>query len=986
MADSNQQLNEAFDQSHPRYVVGIDLGTTNSAVSFIDSAASDEQRRVQTFSIPQRVELSSIDRLDTLPSFLYQLTDAEGEVTGPWLIRDQNRIAVVGSFARNRGTQMPGRQTSSAKSWLSHRGVDRHDAFLPWNAEDDVKLVSPVDASAAYLNHIRTAWNQQFQSDPLEDQDVVLTLPASFDEVARELTVEAARRAGLPRIALLEEPQAAFYAWLHRNASSWSTCIQPGQTILVCDIGGGTTDFTLIRVRENARNSATTDPSPDSIHASNRLSLQRVSVGQHLILGGDNLDLALAKAAESQLSEEGHQLSARQWDSLRLACRKAKENLLAHEQNQPFTINLPGVGSSLLAKSLQVSITPEMIRKVLLDGFFPEVRITDRSQQSNAGFQEFGLPYANDPAVTRHLAEFLWNNRWVQRSDQMSPSTSSEVDSIGDLTDPNAIDPTELRAARPDFVLFNGGVLEASAIRQRLTAQINHWFSSTETTNPESESTWNIEVLENPRLDLAVAQGAAYFGLVRRGEGVKIDSRSPRGFYLEVSTDPPRAMCLMPAGVEPGEQFIVKDQTFELATGIPVRFPLWVSSLRPEDQPGDVVELDRQELRPLANIQSMLELERSRKQATIPVHIKIRLTEIGTLETYLEQIDHSSRWKIDFDTRAQHETSSSNSNVQASMTVDRSAVNSETAEKVSDIIRSVFSDPPDRKPKELMRALAESIGLPKDEWSISLLRTIWTQLMEVAAYRSISAAHESRWLNLLGFCLRPGFGYAADDWRVTSTWRSVNGKIKHASATIAQETTVMWRRISGGFTAGQQFAVYQANQARIQQAVRTTKSGGSMSLGDAAEMIRLAGSLELLPIDIKLDFLAKCRGAIRGKKTHQNASAVLWAIGRVANRDPIYGPLHLVPSSEHATQTVEDLLHHEIDLPEWSFALMQVARKTGDRYRDIPMDLSEQVIAKLTMRNVDSEKIRSIREPQLRSSADQADALGDSMPLGLSLH
>ena len=425
-----------------RFIVGIDLGTTNSAVGYVDT--DREPWRVETFRVPQLVDVGQVEALETLPSFHYQPVADEATAAGlrlPW-----SREAppyTVGVFAREQGSRAPARLIASAKSWLCHSGVDRTADLLPWQGAADVERLSPVTASARYLRHIRDAWNAQFQGDPLQDQDLVLTLPASFDEVARELTVQAAAAAGLPRVVLIEEPQAAFYAWLDAHHQDWEQRVEPGQKILVCDIGGGTTDFTLIRVRHGE---------------GDKVQFHRVAVGDHLILGGDNQDLALAKHLEDQL---GGSLQPHQWAVLVRICRRLKEEVLTEACPPQLTFNLPGSGAKLIGGGVRVEVDRDQVRPLLLDGFFPFVGLDDKPRKLQSGFREFGLPYAPDPAVTRYLAAFLTAHRHA----------GEEAGHRVEQGRAGGADP-----ARPDIVLLNGGVFNSPLVRQRLLDVLQSWF------------------------------------------------------------------------------------------------------------------------------------------------------------------------------------------------------------------------------------------------------------------------------------------------------------------------------------------------------------------------------------------------------------------------------------------------------------------------------------------------------------------------------
>ena len=582
------------DQLPSRYVVGIDLGTTNSAVTYIDTQASPWKIRV--LDVPQLVAPGEVEARDTLPSFHFQpVTTSAGEsqpvnasLQLPWDKKPSKYC--VGVYARDETGKTSGRGIASAKSWLCHAAVDRTADLLPWQGANDVQRLSPVEVSSRYLKHIRHAWDAKFKSEPLADQDVVITLPASFDEVARELTVEAAAKAGLKRVVLIEEPLAAFYAWVYKHSTDWESRVSIGQKILVCDIGGGTTDFTLIRVRKSVESDAEAnadkpDGSPDKIQ------FHRVAVGNHLILGGDNLDLAIAKHLEQKLTD-GKNLQPHQWDVLVGASRNVKEQLLssdATDQDTTMTVSLPGRSAKLLGGSLKTEVTASEIRQLILDGFLPEVPIESKPLHHASGFQELGLPYASDPAITKYLAEFLTAHS--NETDQPAGSTTP--------TTPTTPTTHDAKSTRPDLILFNGGFFASPILRSATIKRIANWFQT------ESEPEWTPVLLDNDRLDLAVARGAAYYGMVRRDEGVRIAASLARSYYIDIGDQ--QAICLVPGNAEAG-QTLELDRVFQLTISQPVEFSLYVSSTRLSDAAGTIVNIDAEQMRPLPPIRTALKL------------------------------------------------------------------------------------------------------------------------------------------------------------------------------------------------------------------------------------------------------------------------------------------------------------------------------------------------------------------------------------------
>lgn len=952
---SEDSTSDAFEQQLSRFVVGIDLGTTNAAVAFIDTNKS--RPKVETFRVEQWVDFDTREARELLPSFYYQPTSDELRA----LSTNGEVEPVVGCLARDRGLQLPGRQIASAKSWLCHDGVDREAPILPWQGDDDVVKLSPVEASSRYLGHIRAAWDKQHRNHPLAEQEVVLTLPASFDQVARQLTIQAAKLAGLPRVVLIEEPQAAFYAWLNLHQDGWEQIVAPGQAILVCDIGGGTTDFTLIRVRHASQAAqefsfANADSNPTRPKT---MTLHRVAVGQHLILGGDNLDLALAKFAETKL---GKQLAPRAWDALRQACRVTKEVLLGDHPPATYTIHLPGTGSRLIGSGTQVEISAAEVEQVILDGFLPQCVLTDRPQTAQVGFQEFGLPYAHDAAITRHLASFLWDHR-----------TAGRLEEEAELSDQ--------AAARPDWLLFNGGVLASSQIRERIQSSIALWFAG-----HGCPSDWQPQVLQGERLDLAVAHGAAYFGQVRRGQGVQIEAKLARSYYLTVSQDPPQVVCIIPGSASPGDKFRLDTIQMELAIGQPVQFPIFYSATRLADEAGKCYEVDPQHFMQLPPIRTVLELPGKRRQERLPVFIEAELTQIGTLQIWCVSTDGQHRWALEFDVRATTETDRRSLD---SAATQQGIVDASTAGIARDVLEQVFAPEADLKPTQVMQALSDRLQLGRQAWPPSLLRSMWLDLMELEAGRRKSADHEARWLNLLGYTLRPGYGLAADDWRVAQTWRNCYGKLAFAAPTSRSESLILWRRIAGGFTAGQQLAVFQQVAGPLRSVLdpaKRAKGGGSLAPHEFAELLRLVGSLELLPKADKSQLGDWLIALLRVKKWASSHAPILWAIGRLGSRVPTYGPLNTVVDAQHVESWLSELqLMNTVSLPALQLALMQCARRVHDRYRDVHDLRRADVIAQLQATNAPPHYLTLVSEGGQLAHEEANQIIGESLPLGLSI-
>jgi hypothetical protein len=597
-----------------RYVVGIDLGTTNSALAYADCNALEDQEPppIAALPIPQLVAASEAAERPVLPSFLYLPAAKEfpgGALELPW---KSSGDRAVGVLARDHGAKVPSRLVSSAKSWLSHAGVDRRAPILPWTAAEDVNRVSPVTASAAFLEHLRDAWNSRVAgktaADRLENQEVFLTVPASFDAVARELTTESAAKAGLKHVTLLEEPQAAFYAWLAAQGNRWRKKVKVGDIILVCDVGGGTTDFTLITVSDEGGD----------------LALSRMAVGEHILLGGDNMDLALAHAVAASLPQGMDGLDPIQRIGLGYACRVAKETLFTDQKKAVAAVTVLGRGSKVIGGSIKTELSRELLRKVLLDGFLPKCGPGDFPVRGRrVGLTEIGLPYAADPAVTRHLARFLG-----QQAGSLHTGGTTVL---------------------PSAILFNGGVFKAVDLRRRILETLADW------------SMRPVPELDSSDLDLAVAQGAAYYGMVRRGRGVRIRGGVARSYYIGLETAVPavpgvpppiKALCVVPMGMEEGTEANVPGPEIGLVVGEPTEFRFLSSTLRRDDAVGTILDRwNSEELQELDPLETALEPDDANAGEAVPVRLHSRVTEVGTLELSCHSTRDQRRWKLEFNVR-----------------------------------------------------------------------------------------------------------------------------------------------------------------------------------------------------------------------------------------------------------------------------------------------------------------------------------------------
>ncbi|MEM7583104.1 MAG: Hsp70 family protein [Acidobacteriota bacterium] len=583
-----------------RYAVGIDLGTTHSVVAYVD--LEQESARLELLQVPQLLAASTLGERSSLPSFLYLATDdevASGACDLPWPGARQH---VTGDWARQRSAEAPTRSVVAAKSWLGHHRVDRHQPILPWQAPEGVPQISPVRAQQRYLEHLKAAWDAAHPEHRLEAQWVVLTVPASFDASARELTREAALAAGLPAdMVLLEEPQAAVYAWLADRGDQWRQDLGESDQLLVVDVGGGTTDFSLIGVEAEG----------------GELSLRRRAVGDHLLVGGDNMDLTLAHLAQGEFAARGVEVDA--WQSVALwhACRQAKEHLLQADGPESHPVTVLGRGSRLVGGTVSVELERQRVRSTLIDGFLPACRLDDAPQrQRGSGFMEVGLPFESDAAITRHLAHFL-----------------------------------RAHDGKPSRVLFNGGVLKSAALQERLLAVLGSWFDVA----PQP-------LVSTPDLDHAVARGAAFYAASKLRGGIRIRGGVGRSYYLGIESAglaipgaprPLRALCVVPKGMEEGSEIDVPGGGVGLVVGEPASFRFFSSTVREDDQAGQLLDRWRpDELVETDALEAHLPPTTEGSSEVVPVTFRSRITELGVFELWCDAAESAQQWKMEFSVRS----------------------------------------------------------------------------------------------------------------------------------------------------------------------------------------------------------------------------------------------------------------------------------------------------------------------------------------------
>lgn len=901
-----------------RYLIGIDLGTTNSVVAYVDAA--DDRADIRVFPVPQLAAPGEVREFPVLPSFLYFPTPDEQAAENldlPWETRS---TAVSGVMARERGALVPGRQVSSAKSWLCYPGVDRRAKMLPFEAEPPEPKISPVEASARFLMHLRDAWNHAHTPDlHFENQQLVLTVPASFDAEARELTVEAGNQAGLRNFILLEEPLAAFYAWIATHQDSLSHDLHDGALVLICDVGGGTTDFSLVRVR-----------------IAGEVEFERTAIGEHLLLGGDNLDAALAHTVEQRLD---HKLSLRQRYALRRACTTAKERLLSDASPEHLPITVLGSGRAVVGGVVTAELDREEVLRTLRDGFLPLAGPEDLPHHDRrVGLRELGLPYAGDPAITRHLAEFLQKAAVATRCE--SPNGRPAM-------------------ARPDAVLFNGGFFVPQIARERIIEAIAGWFGNG----------WRPCILHNEGMESAVATGAAYYAQVRHGRGIRIKAGSARTYYIGLRYElQMQAVCVLPAGVEEGTTLPLTNREFSVRANRPAAFNLYSSTTRC-DPHGEVVALSLQDVHTHAPLVTVLRYGKMR-DLELSVRLTASFTEVGTLELWCESLGTQHRWRLQFELRGEQTTGEALQSPHPHVSLAAQPI-----EPAVQLIRDVFGSGESRtEPEALVGNLEQALGVRRDSWPVSTVRQLADVFPEVATGRKKSPRHEVRWLNLYGFCLRPGFGAPGDHDRIRQT-RGADNMAFPDDLQCQVERLVFWRRVAGGLNASRQHELYRdcSNLLGLGSKGRAPRLNRQLE----QEGWRLLASLEQLPGAIRASLGHKLLARI----SKEPAPALFWALGRFGARIPVYGPLSCVAPLEAAEKWLAWFLELEEWTPETAFAASQLALRTGDARRDINDDLRQQVLAMLNELGF-AEYAQSIARDQ-PSVSEVARALGESLPKGM---
>jgi hypothetical protein len=846
----------------------------------------------------------------------------------PW---DPTPETVAGVFAREQGALVPARQVSSAKSWLSNPSVDRTAPLLPWGNDDGVKI-SPVEASARLLRHLRDAWNHAHagtnQAKRLERQAVVLTVPASFDEEARELTVQAAREAGFENLTLLEEPLAALYAWIASHRRALEATLGDGALLLVCDVGGGTTDFSLIRA---------------SLEEGD-VAFERIAIGEHLLLGGDNLDLALAVLIEQRLTgERDRTLSLAQRQILRRKCSAAKERLLSEPALEQVRITILGTGRGVVGGGMTADLTRDDVVRALLDGFLPLTTREDvPARDRRVGLRELGLPYESEPAITRHLAAFLARAGHVI----------------------------------PDAVLFNGGFFAPSVARERVLDALAAWGGRRPV------------VLENARPESAVAIGAAFYARLRRDPAASrrllIRAGSARGYYIGVDAgeaEGTTAVCVMPRGTQEGTSLVL-DREFTVITNQPAAFTLH-SSIDRSDPVNALVTFHGGDDAPHRHAPLVTALRFGKRSRRVPLTVRLTtlFTETGTLELWCESTTTEHRWRLAFNLRGVELDPLDESSEDEAEAADRVLIADEAVASAERLLRSVFAAGAEGgSPAALVGDLENALGHGKQDWPLPIIRRLADVLLEVADGRRKGAAHEVRWLNLAGFCVRPGFGAPADDWRISELRKVYAAGLTHPRDVQCQvEWLVLWQRAGGGFSTGQ--------QRELAQRVMGQLGVGHKKLPRVPAQIeregwRLLGSLERLEAGHRVTLGDEL---LRGIRREPRNAARLWTLGRLGTRVPLYGPLNSVVPAATAEAWIDRLLDLKELTPDVTAAVVQIGALTGDPARDLSATVRARAVERLRSAGASDDVLAGLLQTVAIDRAGASRAFGESLPEGLRI-
>jgi len=906
------------------YHVGIDLGTTHTVVAYAardDSGDGAAPSTIAVLPLSQLVSAGELEALRLLPSFLYAPAQSE-QVADPW----QELPWVVGQYARQRGQEVSERLVASAKSWLSHAGVARRDSILPWAADAaEVPKISPVEASRRLLSHVARSFAEAFPNQPLSQQSVVLTVPASFDEVARELTVEAAELSGFS-VRLLEEPQAAFYDLIAgERRAAVEALLAPGTSsarVLVCDVGGGTTDLTLIDAHRSA---------------AGELSLERVAVGRHLLLGGDNIDLALAQLCEQKLLH-GERLDPLRFSRLLMACRVAKEALLGRAAPSSAPIRVAALGSSLVGGTLATELLQSEVEALVFDGFLPLVERGEAPAKARTGLLAFGLPYERDPAISRHIVQFLERHA----------------------------------ASGVDALLLNGGLFHAQRAAERVQELVSRFGDR------------SVTLLPYPEPDLSVARGAVAYSRSLAGHGLRIAGGTPRGFYVAVDERAARrALCVVPKGAREGERHVASSGGLWLRVGQPVQLELYTSDTAATHRPGDIVSLD-DDFAPLPPVTTLFSAADG--EGDLEVALEGELSAAGTVELSSVEL-HPGEGRAPRRFRLAFELRSSEPEALKSAPPSAARPPPPRLPEALEAIRRVFgegrTDVKARESKDLPRELERLLG-ERRAWTLESNRSLFDALAEGRAARRRSEDHERVFWMLAGYCLRPGFGAPLDEQRIAQLVPLFEAGIAAGANTRSwQQFWIAWRRVVAGLREETQARLFGLLEPFLAPSELKLKRSKSLKAAEYShELLELGASLERVPVERRVAL-----GEWLIERTYRDRDPRLWsAIGRVGARVPGYASAHHVVPARHAESWLDHLLRerwHEV--PTAAATAAQLARKTDDRARDVPDAVRAEVIRRLEALPADAELITTVRDFVPLVEAERAAWFGEELPVGLRL-
>ncbi len=903
-----------------RFIIGIDLGTTQCALSYVD--LEDKNLRVRNLEITQLVSGGMVENLPTLPSVIY-LSEEGREVNRPaWMTQES---FIIGAYAKELGFEIPGRFVHSSKSWLCHPRAERQAPILPWQSEIAEQKISPVQAATEYLKYMIHLWDAtigaQNESFAFLRQKVIVTVPASFDPSARNLTLEAIERAGIKAVSLIEEPQAAFYDYLQRNPKTMVAELKGIDTILVIDIGGGTTDFSLIRI-----NWSTDKDYPE---------FSRLAVGPHLLIGGDNLDLALARKVEAEFKHRGRKLAGKQWLSLLTQSHTVKEQVLSDEVSGTVNFSLAGSGSKVLAGAAKIGLDSEEIKKTLVDGFFPLVEADEMPDEDNTlGLSEAGLPFTRDAAVTRHLAAFLREND-----------------------------------VRPDAILFNGGTMKADCLRNRLFEVLTLWRG----TEPK--------ILDNPHPTLAVAAGAAYYGLVTLGLGQRIQSGNPVSVYLGIGTAksstnsrhvPEQLMCILPKGSEAEKDYHMAGKTLGIDLSRDSAFYLFYTPAPPKaEESGRLIKFNSKRYLPLPPCILKARTSKGEKQ----VEIRVRLRETGYLQMFCEEIAGSFSQELRFDLGESEKAGKGAAEAPAKRRVP---LTSTQLKKIDQLLNQAFAGKIEFN--AVFKELEGIIGSPRTNWDAEMLRQLFDLFVEHEAEFRKSQSSLVSWFRLLGFCLRPGFGVAGDVDRVDRIWKMIDDQYDFSNAEFWSDWWIMWKRIAPGLSLERQEALKNRLEPVLFQTKRREKRDREIGQHERNQLWRLLGHLERISVAEKERI---GWWIIKAPPSYGVDAVALSALARLGARELAYAPDTAMVSQSVANAWAEQLLKKAI--PGNSYldtALREIGRKTGDRLVQIDDLLRKNILEVFKKKLRKKAFIQPLLKAARLEDKELAEIVGEALPSG----